>query len=174
MMRAVKLAAALAIALALSSSGARADEEDLTDASRPGSIHPSTLAVLASGGSNFAPYGTIGGALSYFNEAIEGEVEVGAGAGFPGVQVGVNLRKLFGANGDYLVFELGLGYNHAILRGVDPGTVSSGSHAWTNLGLGYEHRAGWFVFGFSGGVSFSGFSQTPSAHVRASAGVAIF
>jgi len=153
---------------------ARADELDLTESTRPGSTRPSTLAVIASGGSNFSPFGNAGGALSYFNEFAGGEIEAGAGGGFPGIQAGVMLRKLFGADGDYLVFEFGLAYNSRVLRGANPDVIGSGAHTWTDVGIGYEHRAGLFLLGFTGGIALTGFSQTPSAYLRASAGLAIF
>ncbi len=99
------------------------------------------------------------------------ELEAGAGAGFPGVQLGVSARKLFGDLGEFFVFELSLAGNAKVSRGTNPLDPTKGTHVWTNLGIGFEHRAGLFSLGLTGGAAFLSFSQTPAAYVHGGIGL---
>ena len=153
---------------------ARADVEDLSPRARSSDQTPPTLVLKAEGGSNFAPYGNAGAALSYFNDWSGSELEAGAGAGFPGLQLGFALRKLLGERGDFFASELSVVYNSRVTRGIDPLNPGSGTHLWLNLGVGFEHRAGWLDFGVTGGLTLIGFSQTPQGFVRGGVGIAIF
>jgi hypothetical protein len=172
--RAVPLASALALcACLLAARPAHADEEDLSPTSRRSSQIPAVLIVRAEGGSNFSPYGNAGACLSYYNDTTDSELEVGAGAGFPGLQLGLGIRKLLGDHGDFFVSELSLGYNNQISRGVDPLNPTTGTHLWLNIGIGYEHRAGIFSFEITGGLSVFSFSQTPQAFVHGGIGFGI-
>ena len=151
---------------------ARADVVDLSEGGdRRSGGRPATFVLKAEGGSVYSPYGYIGGALSYYNEAAESELEAGLGGGFPGLQLGLSIRKLFGDTGDYFVFELGLAGNTKVARGQDPLDPTRGTHVWTNLGIGYEHRAGFFAFDVTGGATFISFTQTPGAWIHGGVGI---
>jgi hypothetical protein len=150
---------------------ARADVVDLTGGSRRSSDRPPILVLKLLGGSGNAPFGKVGGCLSYLHEASLTEVELGAGAGFPGAQIGGSLRKLFGDLGDYFAFELSVVGNTRTVRGRDPLNPVSGTHVWTNLGVGFEHRTGSFSFGVAGGGTFISFTQTPEAYGYAGIGL---
>ena len=154
--------------------GARADVEDLSPRARSVDQTPPTLALKVEGGSNFAPTGNVGGVLSYYNDWSGSEVDAGAGAGFPGVQLGLALRKLLGERGDFFASEISLAYNSKVTRGVDLLSPGSGTHLWLNLGIGFEHRGGWLLYGVTGGLTLTGFSQTPQGFVHGGIGVAIF
>jgi hypothetical protein len=161
-----------AAAAACAAAEARADVVDLTGGgARRGGERPPMLVLKLLGGSGNAPFGKVGGCLSYLNEATLTEVELGAGAGFPGTQLGGSLRKLFGDLGDYIVFELSIAGNTRTVRGRDPLNPASGTHVWTNLGIGFEHRTGAFSFGVAGGGTFISFTQTPEAYAYASLGL---
>jgi len=72
-------------------------------------------------------------------------LEAGAGAGFPGVQLGFALRKLFGEGGSYLATELSIAGNTKVARGGTsgvPNTTSTSQNIWTSLGIGFEQRIG--------------------------------
>src|SRR4051794_35577933 len=92
---------------------ARADVVDLSGGESRRSRRIPAFALRAEAGTEFAPYGTVGAALSYFlPNAIGGfEIEAGAGAGFPGVQLGLAARQLVGEAGDYFAFELSIAGN---------------------------------------------------------------
>src|SRR5207302_6360671 len=98
--------------LAAFAPAARADLIDLSGDSRRSRKAPAFV-LRAEGGSEFAPYGRAGACFSYLAENPLGgfEIEVGAGAGFPGVQLGLAVRQLFGDGGDYLAFEIALAGN---------------------------------------------------------------
>src|ERR1700686_3217102 len=160
-----------AAAAACAATEARADVVDLTGSGRRGSDRPPILVLKLTGGTGNAPFGKVGGCLSYLNEATLTEVELGAGAGFPGTQIGGSLRKLFGELGDYVAFELSVAGNTRTVRGRDPLNPASGTHVWTNLGIGFEPRSGAFSFGVAGGGTFISFTQTPEAYAYASLGL---
>lgn len=132
---------------------ALADEVDLTPRSRR-ALRPPTLVLRAEGGTEFSPWGMAGGTLSYLT-ASKLELELGAGYGFPGLQLGFLTRYLFGDRGGYFVTELGVAGNTRINRlgdsNVDPvlnpGGRSKTSSVWSLLGLGFEQRQDWFSYG---------------------------
>jgi hypothetical protein len=162
------LAAAL---LGLAAAGARADVEDLTPTTRRGDLRPPTFVLRAEGGSGFSPYGYTGACLSYYNDLTGAEFEGGAGAGFPGLQLGLSVRKLIGFEGDFLVTELAVAYNSQALRGTaQQNGLAGGSHSWFNLGFGFEHRAGFLSLSASAGISLPGFTQTPQGYVHGGVG----
>ena len=158
---------------ALFAAPARADVEDLSPQARRIDLSPPTLVLRVEGGSDYSPYGYVGGVLSYFNDWSGTELEAGVGAG-PGPQLGLALRKLLGERGDFFASEISVGYNPTKARGVDPLNPGSGTHLWVNLGVGFEHRAGLFSYGVTGGLSLGGVSQTPKGFVHGGIGVGIF
>src|SRR5258708_6007881 len=78
-----------------------ADEVDLTPRSRR-EHRPASLVVRGEGGTAFAPFGYLGGCLSWLT-ASQLELEMGAGGGFPGLQLGIAARQLFGERGGHLL-----------------------------------------------------------------------
>lgn len=152
----------VAVAALLLAGAARADEVDLTQTGRRGgrSNKPPTIVLRAEGGNDFSPFGLAGGCLSYYNSDGDVEVEAGAGAGFPGLQLGLALRKLFGEDGNYLVTELSIAGNTQVNRGVDSHLVDrraggSNGKLWSSLGLGFEHRAGFLSVGGVAALAFT-------------------
>lgn len=136
---------------------ARADVEDLSGAESRRARKPNTFAVRAEGGTEYSPYGTVGGCFSYFRENPLGgfEIEAGAGATFPGVTIGLAARQLFGEAGDYFAFELSIAGNTVKKLGADvPSGRLGSSSTWSSLAIGFEHRAGLLTFGIAGGLSF--------------------
>jgi opacity protein-like surface antigen len=146
----VKLALALAAAAALLSASARADVVDLSGGSRRREPGATGFSVRAEFGNAYAPYGYVGGALSYLTEGLFA-IEAGAGGGFPGVQLGVAVRKLFGERGTFVVTELSLAGNTKVARGGtggQPTATSTSQNIWTSLGIGFDQRVGrWSVSG---------------------------
>jgi hypothetical protein len=162
---------ACALAAAFVPFAARADVVDLSQGGRRGgNDRPPAFVLKLDGGTDTAPFGRVGGVLSYLNEAALTEIEAGVGAGFPGTQLGLSVRKLFGEGGDYFVVELSLAGNTKTVRGRDVLNPAKGSHVWSNLGLGFEHRLGVYSFGITGGATFISFSQTPQAFAHAALG----
>jgi len=144
-----------------------ADEIDLSRSSTRDRSEPPTLVVRAEGGNEFAPFGYIGGCISWMidpNDALE----IGAGGGFPGLQLGFAARHLFNfsESGQYILAELFLAGNTRVDRGKDtsapPTTIQSGnSSIWTGLGFGFEQRAGFFDLSLAGNLVFTSTSFTP-------------
>jgi hypothetical protein len=140
----VKVALACAAAVALVCNAARADVVDLSGGARRQSGGGSGLLFRVDFGNAFAPYGYVGGAIGYMTEGLFG-FEAGAGAGFPGVQAGFSLKKLFGEGGSYLATELSIAGNTKVARGGNtstPTATSASQNIWTSLGLGFEQRVG--------------------------------
>jgi hypothetical protein len=140
----VKIALASAAAVALFCTSARGDVVDLSGGSRRRTLSGSGLSLRADFGNAFAPYGYVGGALGYMTEGLFG-FEAGAGAGFPGLQLGFSLRKLFGEGGSYVATELTIAGNTKVKRGSStgvPNTTSTSQNIWTSLGIGFEQRVG--------------------------------
>jgi len=79
---------------------ALADEIDLSHGSRRREGGVPSLVVRAEGGNQFAPYGFVGGAVSWL-VASHNTLELGAGGGFPGLQMGLNFPQLFGEVGQF-------------------------------------------------------------------------
>ncbi|MFL5451633.1 MAG: hypothetical protein ACJ78V_06995 [Myxococcales bacterium] len=140
----MKVALACAAAVALVCNAARADVVDLSGGARRRSAGGSGLLFRFDFGNAFAPYGYVGGAIGYMSEGLFG-IEAGAGAGFPGLQLGVSLKKLFGEGGSYLATELTFAGNTKVPRGGNTGVptaTSASQNIWTSLGLGFEQRVG--------------------------------
>jgi hypothetical protein len=141
---AVKVALACAAAVALLCNAARADVVDLSEGNRRRTAAGSGLLFRVDFGNAFAPYGYLVGAIGYMTESLFG-FEAGAGAGFPGIQGGVSLKKLFGEGGSYLATELSFAGNTKVARGGNTGAPtaqSASQNIWTSLGLGFEQRVG--------------------------------
>jgi len=141
------------------------DEVDLSP--RRGSGRPPQLVLRAEAGNDFAPYGRIGGAVSWLTES-QFEFELGAGGGFPGLQLGFAARRLFGDEGQFFVTEIALAGNTRVNRGAsDADRYLSASAAqtqgslWTDLGLGFEQRTDLFDLSVVGSLVLTTASLTP-------------
>jgi hypothetical protein len=147
---------------AAASAPALADEVDLTPRSR-GEGRPPTFVLRAEGGSDFAPYGYAGACLSWLTGSGL-EIEAGGGAGFPGLQLGLAARFLFGERGGYMVSEIAIAGNTRVNRN-GPNTAfnpnTTNSSLWTNLGLGFEQRESFYSFSVVGSIVFTTQSLTP-------------
>jgi hypothetical protein len=152
---------------------------DVIDLSRGGSRErgePAAVVVRAEGGNEFAPYGYVGGCISWMIDPYD-VLEFGAGGGFPGLQLGFAARRLFGAGGQYLFAELFLAGNTRVNRGEDT-TRPIGSAApqgtsslWTGLGFGLEHRTGLMDLSIAGNIVFTSTSLTPHWSVHGGVGI---
>ena len=165
----------LALLVALAPSFAFADVVDLSRESRRDSNEPPTLVVRAEGGNQYAPFGYAGGCVSWMIDSYD-VLEIGAGAGFPGLQLGFAARRLFGEGGQYLVAELFLSGNTRVNRGVDqPSSNTAATHAtsspWTGLGFGFEQRSGFLDFSLVGNIVFTSTSFTPRWAVHGGLGI---
>lgn len=161
--------AACAVALA---AAARADEVDLSSGGGRSWGRPAAVVLKADGGGAYAPFGYAGLAVSYLSAGPLLELEAGGGAGLPGAQLGVSVRKLFGEGGEFFLAELSVAGNTRVSRGTSLLDPTQGGHLWTNLGLGFEHRNDAWAFGLSGGGTFFSFTQTPAAYVHGGVGIA--
>jgi hypothetical protein len=172
-MRSVLLLAAVLSALPLA---ARADIIDLSATEGRRNTRIPTLAIRGEAGTDFAPYGLAGACLSWFNELPFGgfEIEGGAGATFPGLQLGLAVRNLLGENGDYFVFELAISGNTTQKRGADPSVNRlTSANSWSSLGLGFEHRQGYVTFGIVASLAFlTNFDLVPHGVVHGGIGFA--
>ena len=165
----------LVLLVTLLAPAARADILDLSEGSRrPGKPQP--LVLRLEGGNAFAPYGYVGGCISYLTDSLF-ELEVGAGGGFPGLQLGLAARRLFGDGGSYLVTELALAGNTRVNRGADDANAlisleakQSRSSLWTSLGAGFEQRQGVFDFSAVGAVVITTASLTPHFQIHGGIG----
>jgi hypothetical protein len=134
------------ILLGLTVAGAFAARADVVDLSRGGSRSDSEtggFSVRAEFGNDFAPYGLVGAAVSYLS-AGGTAIEAGAGAGFPGVQLGIGVRQLFGGRGFNVAIELGFAGNTKQQRASAVVTTAADTsrYVWTHLGGGFELRPG--------------------------------
>jgi hypothetical protein len=138
----VKAGILLGITLA-SASAARADVVDLSRGERRGGVELSGFSMRAEFGNDYAPYGLLGAAVSYLTSGGTA-FEAGAGAGFPGVQLGFGVRQLFGAGGFNVAIELTFAGNTKQQRAspVIGTTADTSRYIWTNLGGGFELRLG--------------------------------
>ena len=121
-----------------------ADEVDLTRSSRRRSGEVPTLVLRAEGGNEFAPYGYAGGVVSWL-AGPHNSFEVGAGGGFPGLQLGFTARELFGEGGQFLLAELSIAGNTRVNRGnpnprINAQAAAAQNSLWSCLGLGFEQR----------------------------------
>src|SRR5207237_5391399 len=112
----------LALLVALVPSLAFADEIDLSRGTRRDRGEPAKWIVRAEAGNEFAPFGYLGGCLSWLIDSND-EVEVGAGGGFPGLQLGFAIRRLFGDGELRPLGELFLAGNTRVNRGLDRGSA---------------------------------------------------
>ena len=152
-----------------------ADEIDLTRGSRRHG-QPPTLVLRAEGGNEFAPFGYVGGALSWL-AGSHNEFELGAGGGFPGLQLGFGARQLFGEGGQYLLAELFIAGNTRVNRGLNsqsallnPQAAAASSSLWTGLGFGFEQRSDFFDLSVAADIIFTSTSLTPHWSVHGGIG----
>ena len=146
------------ILLGLTLAGAFAARADVIDLTRGGDrrdARPGGLSLRAEFGNSFAPYGMVGAALSYLagsGTAIEG----GAGAGFPGVQMGIGVKQLFGSGGTNIAFELTFAGNTKQQKaGTQVNVADTSRYVWTSLGAGFEQRTGRFTAGVIAALAFT-------------------
>jgi len=168
----------LALLLALVPSLALADEVDLTRGSSRSD--PSAVArwiVRAEAGNEFAPYGYVGGCISYLIDPYDA-LEAGAGGGFPGLQLGFAARRFFGSPQQHFLAELFLAGNTRVNRGAEEGSrllnpdaAQASSSLWTGLGLGFEQRSGFFSVSVAGNIIFTTTSLTPHWAVHGGIGL---
>ena len=121
---------------------ARADVVDLTRGGDRSQAEPlGGLSMRFEFGNDYAPYGLVGAAVSYLTSTGTA-FEAGAGAGFPGVQLGLGVRQLIGGGGFNVAIELTLAGNTKQPRastqvGITPDTSR---YIWSSLGGGFELR----------------------------------
>jgi len=152
-----------------------ADEVDLTPRSRR-SGRPPSIVIRAEAGSEFSPYGYVGGVFSWM-AGPSNELEFGAGGGFPGLQLGFAARQLFGGGGQFFFGELSLAGNTRVNRGAsdadrlaNPQLTNASSSLWTSLGLGFEQRSDFIDFSVAGSIVFTTASLTPHWSVHGGVG----
>jgi hypothetical protein len=165
----------LALLVALAPSFVFADVVDLSREGRRDSGEAPTLVLRAEGGNQYAPFGYVGGCLSWMIDSYD-VLELGAGGGFPGVQLGFAARRLFGEGGQHLFAELFLSGNTRVNRGVDQPTGTTAatqatSSLWTGLGFGFEQRSGSLDFSLAGNIVFTSTSLTPRWAVHGGIGI---
>jgi hypothetical protein len=155
---------------------ALADEIDLSRGGRRDSGGQATWVVRAEGGNEFAPYGYVGGCISYLLDPHDA-LEFGAGGGFPGLQLGFAVRRLFGEGGQHFLAELFLAGNTRVNRGLDRGSAQVSAEAaaatsslWTGLGFGFEHRTDFVSLSLAGNIIFTSTSLTPHWAVHGGVG----
>lgn len=170
------LAALTALLLPLT---AFADEVDLAR-DRRGSNTPPELVIKAEGGSTFAPYGYLGGAVNWMLGS-NFEVEGGAGAGIPGLQLGLAVRTVipFSEDGKYLLAELSLAGNTKVNRGgnsapVAGTNIAGQSSLWTGLGIGGELRRDFYSLDLVAQIVFTTQDLSPFFCVHGGIGFGIF
>ncbi len=176
-MRTIALLAAVAVVVPFA---ARADEVDLSDTTARRNNKVPTFAFRAEGGSEYSPYGMVGGVFSLYsaNPLGAGEIEFGGGVGTPGdkgngVQLGLALRQLLGEQGDYFAFELSIAGNTKKKLGYDLLSNHTNSSAtWSSLGIGFEHRQGFISLGLIVALSFgTSFDLVPHPMVHGGLGI---
>ena len=167
----------LALLVALVPSLALADEIDLSRGSRRDRGEPAKVIVRAEAGNEFAPYGYLGGCVSYLLDPND-ELELGAGGGFPGLQLGFALRHLFGEGELRPVGELFLAGNTRVNRGREQGSAqvnaeaaAANSSLWTGLGFGFEQRTGLFSINVAADIIFTSTSLSPHWSVHGGVGI---
>jgi hypothetical protein len=166
----------LALLLFLAPALALADEIDLSRAGRRERGSPASFVVRLEGGNEYAPYGYLGGCVSWLVDAHD-ELELGAGGGFPGLQLGFAARHLFGEGGQYFLAELFLAGNTRVNRGVDSQShvvnveaSQATSSLWTGLGLGFEQRGEIVSLSVAANIVFTSTSLTPHWSVHGGIG----
>jgi hypothetical protein len=151
-----------------------ADEVDLSRGSYHGEGHVPALVLRAEGGNEFAPFGYVGGCVSWM-PGPHNSFELGAGGGFPGLQMGFAVRELFGEAGEYLLAELSLAGNTRVNRGhpnplINAGAVGQQSSLWTSLGFGFEQRSDMFDLSVAANIVFTTADLTPHWSVHGGVG----
>jgi hypothetical protein len=166
----------LALLLLLAPALALADEIDLSRAGRRERGAPATVVVRAEGGNAYAPYGFLGGCVSWLVDPND-ELELGAGGGFPGLQLGFAVRHLFGEGGQYFLAELFLAGNSRVNRGVDSQShvvnaeaSQATSSLWTGIGLGFEQRGEMVSLSVATNIVFTSTSLSPHWSVHGGIG----
>jgi hypothetical protein len=166
----------LALLLALAPSLALADEIDLSRSGGRDSSRIPALVVRLEGGNEFAPFGFMGGCLSWMTDP-NNELELGAGGGFPGLQIGLAGRHLFGEGGQFFLAELFLSGNTKVNRGVDKNSAqinaaaaNANSSLWTGLGFGFELRRDFYSASLAGDIIFTTASFTPHWSIHGGVG----
>ncbi len=164
----------IALLLVLSAAApALADEIDLTRSGRRREGAP-TWVVRAEGGNEFAPFGYIGGALSWLAGPYN-QFELGAGGGFPGLQLGFTVRQLFAEAGAAPFLEISVAGNTRVNRGnpnprFDAQAAQSRNSLWTCLGFGFEQRSWLFDLSVAGDIVFTTADLTPHWSVHGGIG----
>jgi hypothetical protein len=172
-MLAVRKSALLAAALALFASAAQADVVDLTTGGRRRSSSVTGFSLRAEAGNSFSPYGYVGATLGYLTDSLFA-IEGGLGAGFPGVQLGLAVRKLFGESGSYIATELAIAGNTKVPKGGAPQVpqpVATDRYIWTTLGGGFEQRTGRVTVSIIAAVAFT--PSDASAHFGLHGGIGL-
>jgi hypothetical protein len=169
------LAAALAVSL---SSAALADEVDLshTTARNGRTDQPPEFVIRGEGGSTFAPYRYAGACLSWM-PGPGFEIEGGAGAGFPGLQLGLAARTMFSlgedSGGKFLLAELSVAGNTKVDRAGQPTAntaITGNSSLWTSLGFGGEIRHDFYSLDLVASIVFTTQDLTPHFAVHGGIG----
>ena len=170
----------LALLVGLFPALALADEIDLSHSSARDRASPATWVIRAEAGNEFAPYGFVGGCVSYMLDGND-EIEFGAGGGFPGLQLGLNVRHLFGESELRPLGEIFLAGNTRVNRGleqnsaiVNASATQASSSLWTGLGFGFEQRTGFFSLNVAGNIVFTSTSLTPHWAVHGGIGFGFF
>lgn len=155
------------------STAALGDEVDLSP--RRGGKPPEYV-LRAEGGTSFAPYGLAGVAISWLTES-QFAFELGAGGGFPGLQLGFAARRLFGERGSYLATEIAIAGNTRVNRGasladryLNAGAVSATGSVWTTFGLGFEQREDFYDLSVVASLVLTTASLTPSWSIHGGVG----
>ena len=151
--------------LLLTSAAALGDEVDLSQRRAGG--RPPQYVLRVEAGNEFAPYGRVGGAVSWLTES-QFEFELGAGGGFPGLQLGFAARRLFGEGGQFFVTELALAGNTRVNRGasdadryLNANAAQTKGSLWTDLGIGFEQRTDLVDLSVVGSLVLTTASLTP-------------
>ena len=154
-----------------------ADEIDLTPRSRHRFETPKVV-LRAEAGNAFAPFGYFGGCLSYLTDSGQ-EFELGAGGGFPGLQLGFSARQMFGQRGSFLLFEIFLAGNTRVNRGASDADIQLNAQAataksslWTGIGAGFEQRVGSFDLSIAADLALPTASFSPHFGVHGGIGYA--
>lgn len=154
-----------------------ADEVDLTRGRRAG--HVPALVLSLDGGTAFSPFGYVGGSLSYLTEN-DFEFELGGGGGFPGLQLGLAARRLFGEDGQYLSSEIFLAGNTRVNRAASlsqpyvSASFNGTNSLWTGLGIGFEQRTTSLCFSVAGDIILTSVSLTPNFAIHGGIGFGFF
>jgi hypothetical protein len=143
-------------ALVFFACAAQADVVDLTRGRGRGESELGGFSIRGEFGNDYAPYGLVGAAISW--AAPTGTaLEAGAGAGFPGVQLGGGVRQLFATGAGFnIAIELTLAGNTKQQRASNVVVGADTSrYIWSNLGGGFELRPGPFTASIIASLAFT-------------------